>query len=213
MNHQRKVSLFIWLLIVLVFSILCIVVVISTVQAGNEHRAHMPLVFDDGVYYDTPVPTATPTATPTKTPRPPDPTPTATATVTIGEGGSCVAVRGARRNVITGGILIDGLVPSVCSYMVIDHWQDHPAGNLLVVRAERIKIDTPGCEQGDFGPGVAWPPVDDPCPPVEPLVSEWGEILWGDIDLFNVERSAAIVCGYCEECGEPYTYNCVEVVK
>ena len=85
----------------------------------------------------------------------------------------------------------------------------NPLGNLLIVQAERIKTDTYGCMEGDFG---YWPPIDYPCPP--PVIPpDPFETVWGDIQTLDVERSAAIVCGYCEECGDPYTLNCKEVRK
>ena len=104
-------------------------------------------------------------------------------------------------------------MPSVCSYLV--PYQVQQDGTLLIVKAERIKTDTYGCEEDDFGPGITWPPVDYDCPPPpeDELFDEYGRILWGDLDLITLPNTYKIVCGYCEECGEPYTVNCVDVVK
>jgi hypothetical protein len=57
--------------------------------------------------------------------------------------------------------------------------------------------------------------VDYDCPPpedIEDLIDpNTGMILWGDLDMLVLENSYKIVCGYCEECGPPYTVNCIEV--
>jgi len=166
---------------------------------------YMPIVFKDGVYYDTPTPTVT--KTPKPTPLPPTPTPT----YVVAEGGnSCVWVLGAGRN-SDGSTSIASLVPSVCSYLVpYDVQMD---GQLLIVRAERIKTDTYGCMEGDFGPLVEWPPVDGDCPPPpeDELFDEYGRILWGDFYITTYENSYKYVCGYCAECDPPYTTSCETV--
>jgi len=81
-------------------------------------------------------------------------------------------------------------------------------GQLLIVRAERIKTDTWGCMEGDFG---YWPPIDYSCPPPEQIFDEWGAILWGDTEYLRLPNSYKYVCGYCAECDPPYTTNCEEV--
>lgn len=184
-----------------------------TPLASTGFDYFMPLVFYDS-YHGVPTPTPTATATLTSTPKPtktPEPPPTPTPTPILAEGGnSCVYILGAGKSA-DGGTGMGALVPSVCSYLVpYDVQQD---GQLLVVKAERIKTDTWGCYEWQFGPGVSWPPVDYPCPPPEGdlIDPNTGQILWGDIDLLVVENSYKIVCGYCEECGPPYTVNCEEV--
>jgi len=170
--------------------------------AQVEHQLFMPMVFCENC---PPPPTAT------KTPKPPTPTPTVTPTAILAEGGnSCVYALGAGRN-SDGSTSIAGLVPSVCSYLV--PYQVQMDGRLLIVKAERVKTDTWGCEQDDFGPLVQWPPIDYPCPPPpeDELFDEYGRILWGDLDIIRLENSYKIICGYCEECGEPFTTNCIEV--
>ena len=166
-----------------------------------EYLAYMPLVQDDS-----PDPTAT------KTPRPPTPTPTATPTYVWAEGGNtCVHMDGAIKDKSTGGVIAGGLVPSVCSHMTVHDTQQD--GQLVILRAIRIKTDTWGCRENDFGPLVTWPPIDYPCPSPDNPISEWGQILWGDYDVIELVNSAQTVCGYCLECGPPYTRNCVEVRK
>jgi len=196
---------------ILISSSIFLVILVSTAVIGwanVEQKLFMPIIFKDGVYYDTPTPTNTATPTVTKTPKPPTPTPTVTPTIIVAEGGnSCVYALGAGRN-SDGSTSIGGLVPSICSYLV--PYQVQMDGQLLIVKAERIKYDTWGCQEGDFG---YWPPIDYPCPPPpeDELFDEWGRILWGDIDFITIDNSYKIVCGYCEECGEPYTTNCVNV--
>ena len=172
--------------------------------AEMQYTAYMPLVQDDSAD-----PTATPEPTHTNTPRPPTPTPTVTPfPVWDDSGNTCVHIDGAIKDKISGNIIVGGVVPSVCSYMVVhDEQQDD---SLVILKAIKIKTDTWGCEEGDFG---YWPPIDFPCPPPDEPISEWGQILWGDYDVIKIADSAQTVCGYCEECGPPYTSNCVEVSK
>jgi len=174
-----------------------------------EYVTYMPLAMKSGYYPGVPTFTPTPDPTATKTPRPPTPTPTATPTYVWAEGGNtCVHMDGAVRDKSTGGVIAGGLVPSLCSHMIVHDTQQD--GKLVILRAIRIKTDTWGCEEGDFG---YWPPIDFPCPSPDDPISEWGQILWGDYDVIKLDNSAQTVCGYCEECGEPYTRNCVEVRK
>ena len=189
---------------------------IAEFRISDYSNRFMPLIFKDGVYYDTPTPTPTLTPTATKTPKPPTPTPTATPTYILAEGGnSCAYIIAAGRSA-DGGTGMGALVPSVCSYLV--PYQVQQDGTLLIVKAERIKTDTYGCQEDDFGPLVKWPPIDYDCPPpsldIDDLIDpNTGMILWGDLDLLVVPNSYQIVCGYCEECDDPHTVNCVEVVK
>lgn len=202
---MKKYKIFVPLMVIFLF------LSAAMVEVVYENMVYMPLVFKDGYYYDTPTPTATLTPTATKTPKPPTPTPTATPTYIVAEGGnSCVYIWDAVRTV-DGGTRVISQAPSVCSYLTIHSWQDHPLGNLLIVKAERIKTDTYGCEEDDFGPLVKWPPIDGVCPPPEIPPDPFSEDPWGDIETLTLERSAAIVCGYCEECGVPFTLNCKEV--
>jgi len=195
-----------------VIGLLIFVLLLATgVTAAQQETLYMPLVFKNGVLYDTPTPTVTATPTKTATPKPPTPTPTATPTLVQAEGGnSCVYVDFAWRN-SDGSTTIAGLVPSVCSYMT--QYDVQAGGTLLIVKANRIKTDTYGCEESDFGPLVEWPPVDSDCPPPpeDELRDEWGRILWGDFETLTHPNSYQVVCGYCEECGYPYTVNCVDV--
>jgi len=200
-------------LLTLIIPPVVLLITASIVFANMTYESYLPLVLDGGVYYDTPTPSATVTPTATRTPKPPTETPTPTPTVIVAEGGnSCAYILGAGKSA-DGGTGIGALVPSVCSYLV--PYQVQQDGTLLVVKAERIKTDTWGCEEGDFGPGVTWPPTDYDCPPPpkEELFDEFGRILWGDLDLITLPNTYKIVCGYCEECGPPYTVNCVEVVR
>jgi len=188
--------------------IIGIFVLVGIGAAQVEHQLFMPMVFCENC---PPPPTVTPTPTATNTPKPPTPTPTVTPTAILAEGGnSCVYALGAGRN-SDGSTSMAGLVPSVCSYLV--PYQVQMDGQLLIVKAERVKTDTWGCEQDDFGPLVQWPPIDYPCPPPpeDELFDEYGRILWGDLDIIRLENSYKIICGYCEECGEPFTTNCIEV--
>jgi len=185
--------------IIVILFVLFLFLTAAIVETVYENLVYMPLVLKQGT---------TPTPTVTKTPKPPTPTPTVTPTIIVAEGGnSCVYALGAGRN-SDGSTSIGGLVPSICSYLV--PYQVQMDGQLLIVKAERIKYDTWGCQEGDFG---YWPPIDFSCPPppADELFDEYGRILWGDIDFITVDNSYKIVCGYCEECGEPYTTNCVNV--
>jgi len=193
---------------ILISSSIFLVILVSTAVIGWAevgHQLFMPMVFCENC---PPPPTITPTPTVTKTPKPPTPTPTNTPTYIPAEGGnSCVYVDYAWRN-SDGSTTIAGLVPSICSYMV--EYDVQGGGTLLIVNAERIKTDTYGCMEGDFG---YWPPIDYPCPPPpdDELRDEWGRILWGDFETLTHPDSFQKVCGYCAECGYPYTRNCVEV--
>lgn len=172
------------------------------------NKEYMPMIFKN---YPKPTPTPTLVPTKTSTPRPTEVPPTPTPTYVVAEGGnSCVYALGAGRN-SDGSTSMALLLPSVCSYPVIHDVQLD--GQLVVVRAERIKTDTYGCMEGDFGPLVTWPPIDGDCPPPpeDQLFDEWGRILWGDLDVFTLPNSYKIVCGYCAECEPPYTTNCVNV--
>ena len=163
-----------------------------------EHVVYMPLVYDSSAD-----PTATPEPTHTPTPTP--------APVWDDSGNTCVHIDGAIKDKISGSIIVGGVVPSVCSLMVVHDWQLDKS--LVILKAIRIKTNTWGCMQSDFGPLVTWPPVDAACPPPDNPISEWGQILWGDYDVIKIADSAQTVCGYCAECGPPYTSNCVEVSK
>jgi hypothetical protein len=181
--------------------LLVILIGVGILAAGQvEYLAYMPLIQDDS-----PDPTAT------KTPRPPTPTPTATPTYVWAEGGNTCAYVFSARDWHTGsGMKVSAQVPSVCSVLEIERREGD--GTLLVVKAHRIKTDTYGCRQSDFGPYMTWPPVDSVCPPPElpPPTDEWGRPLWGDYESFDVPFNSKIVCGYCAECGAPFTLNCVE---
>lgn len=197
-----------WVVIVLLLFLVAIGLEFSF--AYSENNLHMPLVFKDGVYYDTPTPTATLEPTPTKTPKPPEPTPTATPTRTLREGANtCGVALGAGINPFDGGTDVGALVPGLCSF--VEFYQEQLGGTVLVVKANGIKIDTWGCMEGDFG---SWPPDESDCPPVEPFFDDYGRILWGDIEITHFENSYQKVCFFCDEedCGNPTnTYNCVEV--
>jgi len=185
--------------IIVILFVLFLFLTAAIVETVYENLVYMPLVLKQGT---------TPTPTVTKTPKPPTPTPTNTPTYIPAEGGnSCVYVMGAGRN-SDGSTSIGGIVPSICSKLVpYDVQMD---GQLLVVRAERIKTDTWGCQEGDFG---YWPPIDYPCPPPpeDELFDEYGRILWGDFEFVTYPNSYKYICGYCAECDPPYTTNCVEV--
>lgn len=174
-----------------------------------EYTSYMPLIYDASTD-----PPPTPTPPPTKTPKPPPPTPTPTPTYQWAEGGNtCAYIWAARDNPWGEGMITYAQVPSVCSILEVDRWEQ--GHTLLIVKAHRIKTDTYGCQQWDFGPLVEWPPTDDVCPPPElpPPSDEWGRILWGDIeDLYTIDN-AKVICGYCEECEDPHTLNCVEITK
>ena len=194
---------------ILLTAVVMIIVILLAILAFDIVRAEGGWVFLPLIYRDAPV-TPSPTPKPTRTPTPP---PTPTPTYVLAEGGNtCAHILGAGRSA-EGGTGMGALVPSVCSYLVPHDVQQD--GQLLIVRAERIKTDTWGCQKSDFGPLVVWPPVDHDCPPpedIEDLIDpDTGMILWGDLDLLVVENSYKIVCGYCEECGPPYTVNCEEV--
>ena len=177
--------------------LIAIVVGVGLLAASQiQHSVYLPVV-----YYDPPPSSSTPklpTPAPTVTPLP----------VWDENGNTCVHIAGAIKD-RTGGVIVGGLVPSVCSHMVIHDWQQD--GQLVVLKAVRIKTNTWGCLEGDFGPLVTWPPIDAECPSPDNPISEWGEILWGDYDVLKLVDSAQTVCGYCEECGPPYTRNCVDV--
>ena len=171
--------------------------------AEMQYTAYLPLVQDDS---------QDPTATPVPpTPKPPTPVPTATPTTVWAEGGNtCAYVFAARDAYVGDGMKVSAQVPSVCSKLVVERVEAD--GTLLVVRAKRIKTDTWGCRESDFGPYVTWPPIDNECPPpsLPPPTDEWGRPLWGDYESLDVLFNTKFVCGYCEECGEPFTLNCVE---
>ena len=187
--------------------LLVILIGVGVLAASRvEHVAYMPLIYDASAD-----PTATPEPTATKTPKPPTPVPTATPTTVWAEGGnSCVYVFSSRDTAANDGMKISSQVPSLCSKLVVDRVEGD--GTLLVVRAVRIKTDTWGCRQEDFGPYAEWTPVDYPCPPPElpPPTDEWGRPLWGDYEGLTVYFNTKYVCGYCEECDPPYTLNCIE---
>ena len=178
--------------------LLVILIGVGVIAAAEmQYTVYMPVVYNSGA-----VPTATPEPTHT-------PVPTATPTPMWDDSGnSCVHIDGAIKDK-TAGIIVGGVVPSVCSYMVVHDWQLDKS--LVILRAVRIKTNTWGCMQSDFGPLVVWPPIDAACPPPDNPISEWGQILWGDYDVIKIADSAQTVCGYCAECGPPYTSNCVEV--
>ena len=184
-------------IMIIIVILLAAVVVIA---AGNvTYGLYMPLIYDAS---------ADPTATPKPpTPRPPTPTPTATPTETIAEGGNtCVHVFAARPSIDGYGTKISSQVPSVCSKLEVA-WRE---SKMVVVKAYRLKTDTWGCQQSDFGDQVIWPPVDAPCPPADPIYDPWGFPLWGDYESMDLPYNVTTVCGYCFECGPPYTSNCVE---
>ena len=168
-----------------------------------QYHAYLPLVYDAS---------ADPTVTPKPpTPKPPTPTPTATPTTVWAEGGNtCAYVFSARDLRTDDGMKVSAQVPSVCSKLVVDRVEAD--GTLLVVRAKRIKTDTWGCRESDFGPYVTWPPTDDDCPPpsLPPPTDYYGRPLWGDYESLDVPFNTKVVCGYCYECGPPYTLNCVD---
>ena len=185
----------------LVILLVILLTAVILIAAGNvTYGLYMPIIHDDS-----PDPTATPT------PKPPTPVPTATPTTVWAEGGNtCAYVFSARDAYVGDGMKVSAQVPSVCSKLEIDRVEAD--GTLLVVRAKRIKTDTWGCRESDFGPYVTWPPIDSECPPSElpPPTDEWGRPLWGDYESLDVYFNTKFVCGYCAECGEPYTLNCVE---
>jgi hypothetical protein len=177
--------------------IIGILLIATVAWASVSHNLFMPVVYDSR----TPVPTATAT----RTPRPPTPTPTATPTYIPAEGGNtCAHIWAASKT--SDGIKAVAQVPSVCAVLVVQDWQLD--GQLVILRAERIKTDTWRCEQSDFGP-IEWPPVDYPCPPPDDL----DPFTWGDIQSVELDKTAKYVCGYCEECEYPHTVNCVIVAK
>lgn len=202
----------IWLLVLAVALIASITV--TAVNADGElKKSFMPLIFKNGYYPTVEPPTPVPTVT--NTPKPTEVPPTPTPTPILAEGGnSCVYILGSG---ITrdGGTGIGAIVPSVCSFMVKQDVQQD--GQLLIVKALRIKTDTWGCQEGDFGPLVTWPPTDYDCPPPEDVDDiidpNTGQILWGDFEFESFPNSYQVVCGYCEECPEPHTVNCVEVQR
>ena len=182
--------------------LLVILIAVGMLAAAEiQYSAYMPIVYNSS---------ADPKVTPEQpTPKPPTPTPTATPFPVWDESGNtCVHIDGAIKDK-TGGVIVGGVVPSVCSLMVVHDWQQD--GSLVVLKSIRIKTNTWGCMESDFGPLVEWPPIDAACPPPDEPISEWGQILWGDYDVIKIADSAQVVCGYCEECGPPYTSNCVEV--
>ena len=203
---------------VAVFVVAALLVVVTS-AGGEGSPLLMPLIFEGGHYPGAPTytPTSTstsiPTSTPTRTPKPPTaipPPPTATPTYVLREGANtCGVALGAGVNPEDGGTSLGSLVPGLCSF--VEFYEEQLGGTVLVVKANGIKIDTWGCMEGDFG---YWPPVESDCPPEEPFFSEWGQILWGDLEIAHFENSYQAVCFHCAECdNETHTYNCVEVSR
>ena len=187
-----------------------VLVTIGLTAYDNQRLVYMPLIFDAGVYYDTPTPKP---PTPTNTPRPPTPTPTATPTYIRAEGGNtCVVALGSRYSKTGDGIKFSGQVPGLCSKLEVQRFEYVSGGRLVVVKAYRIKTDTYGCRPSDFAEGIPWPPVEDSCPPVLPLYDEIGRPLWGDYESFETELDAKIACGYDDTNPPTDTFNCLFTV-
>ena len=171
----------------------------ATVASGNsDNSLYMPLVYHSPADTPTPEPTPTPDG-------PPD-------YIWDETGESCAWIHSSRLSYVTDGVKVSAQVPSVCSKLVIHSDQ---VDGLVIVKSRRIKTNTYGCMQSDFGPLVEWPPVDDECPPSElpPPTDEWGRPLWGDYESVDLNKTYKTVCGYCEECDPPHTLNCVETIR
>jgi len=165
---------------------------------SSGQNAYLPLVFCD---------TCPPPPTPTNTPKPPTPippTPTPTPTPIDGEGGYTWLFAG-RAGPDGEDTVVFGIVPGVCYYAKIDHYELD--GKMVILRSQKYKLDTWPCVQENFNPDMQWPPPEYDVPPEVP--PPFG---WGDTFKQYIPGNYKYVCGYCDSCGYG-TLNCIEVDK
>lgn len=198
-------------LLILVVALAAILVIAAS---SMSYELSMPLIFDGGVYYDTPThvptltstvtstPSLTPTATRTNTPRPPTPAPTPTPTITNGEGGESWIFAGYAKKDGSGTLFV-GLKPGYCYYVKLDHYEND--GKLAVMKSQKIKMDTWPCVHENYNPDAPWPPPEFPVPTILPPPFGYGESF-----VITLPRNVRDICGYCETC-DYFTLNCLEV--
>ena len=160
-----------------------------------EHQAYMPIIHDASAD-----PTATPSPTHTRTPRPPTRTPTPMPTIVDGEGGETWAYIGYV-NKDGSETLIVAAIPGFCYYLEVDHFEQF--GKLVVMRSQKIKMDTWPCVKENYNPDADWPPPEYPVPTVLPPDFGYGES-W----VSSIPVNVKFVCG---SDGAGGTLNCLEV--